>query len=251
MDEELMQTFSTDQLMELAGLSVAEVIYHHYVESPSTARRFGRIVVVCGSGNNGGDGLVAARHLLMFRCVERASDIVVVYPRLAKSDNKQLYKNLLNQLILCGVTLVDSLPDDIVAVATQADGVDPHVKRFVQEETLLIDAIFGYSFSAGSVREPYKTIIESLRMANISSTVAIDIPSGWDVECGPREGSTHMPAPQVLVSLMLPKRGVRSIAEGSSTTSHYLGGRFVPPSFAEKYNLRIPRFQGSRQWVAL
>ncbi|RKU40124.1 hypothetical protein DL546_000201 [Coniochaeta pulveracea] len=60
LDKELMSTgaFSLDQLMELAGLSVSQVVYR--VHPPSKGKR---ILVACGPGNNGGDGLVAARHL--------------------------------------------------------------------------------------------------------------------------------------------------------------------------------------------
>lgn len=53
--------FSIDQLMELAGLSVASSILAEYPPSKSP-----RILIVAGPGNNGGDGLVAARHLYHF-----------------------------------------------------------------------------------------------------------------------------------------------------------------------------------------
>lgn len=67
--------FSIDQLMELAGLSVAQAVYETY------GAHSGSMLVCCGisfapalpnslpstgPGNNGGDGLVAARHLAMF-----------------------------------------------------------------------------------------------------------------------------------------------------------------------------------------
>jgi NAD(P)H-hydrate epimerase len=60
LDQELFNYYSLDQLMELAGLSVANVIRHQY---PLSELSNHRILVVCGPGNNGGDGLVAARHL--------------------------------------------------------------------------------------------------------------------------------------------------------------------------------------------
>ena len=62
-DEELMGPlgFSVDQLMELAGLSVACSLYSEY--SPASHKR---VLVIAGPGNNGGDGLVAARHLCHF-----------------------------------------------------------------------------------------------------------------------------------------------------------------------------------------
>jgi hydroxyethylthiazole kinase-like uncharacterized protein yjeF len=62
-DEELMGPlgFSVDQLMELAGLSVASAVLAEY---PPGAHR--APLVLAGPGNNGGDGLVAARHLHHF-----------------------------------------------------------------------------------------------------------------------------------------------------------------------------------------
>lgn len=53
--------FSVDQLMELAGLSVACSLAAEY---PCSSHP--RVLVLAGPGNNGGDGLVAARHLHHF-----------------------------------------------------------------------------------------------------------------------------------------------------------------------------------------
>jgi hypothetical protein len=57
-DEKLMSTlgFSIDQLMELAGLSVATAAAEEY-----PLEKFPRVLIVCGPGNNGGDGLVRKR----------------------------------------------------------------------------------------------------------------------------------------------------------------------------------------------
>lgn len=53
--------FSVDQLMELAGLSVAQSIGAEYSQASHSS-----ILIIAGPGNNGGDGLVAARHLHHF-----------------------------------------------------------------------------------------------------------------------------------------------------------------------------------------
>ena len=53
--------FSVDQLMELAGLSVASAVRAEYPPASHA-----RVLVIAGPGNNGGDGLVAARHLHHF-----------------------------------------------------------------------------------------------------------------------------------------------------------------------------------------
>lgn len=60
--------FTLEQLMELAGLAVALSITRFF---PDTA-----VLVVCGPGNNGGDGLVAARHLATF-----GHQVAVYYPK--------------------------------------------------------------------------------------------------------------------------------------------------------------------------
>jgi hydroxyethylthiazole kinase-like uncharacterized protein yjeF len=73
--------FSVDQLMELAGLSVACAVQKEFEP--------GAVVVVCGPGNNGGDGLVAARHLSLFGFRPE-----VLYP---KPTSVPLYLRLLEQ----------------------------------------------------------------------------------------------------------------------------------------------------------
>lgn len=229
LDVELMETFATDQLMELAGLSVAEALYEHYA-----AQAFRRVVVVCGPGNNGGDGLVAARHLSMFRF---APSTIVVYPR-ALTVEKPLYKGLLKQLHMCGVSVVTELPRDLVDCVASGTACD---------DTLLVDAVFGYSFR-GDVREPFRSILETVGSVRCRYA-AVDIPSGWDVECGPSPGSL-LGTPDVLVSLMLPKLGVRSLVD-NGVTPHYLGGRFVPPSFAESKGLAVPEFPSNRSFLRL
>lgn len=83
MDEELMGPlgFSVDQLMELAGLSVAQSIAAEY-----PAASHARVLVIAGPGNNGGDGLVAARHLHHFgyqiqvACLQKLPPIPVNCP---------------------------------------------------------------------------------------------------------------------------------------------------------------------------
>ena len=68
--------FSIDQLMELAGLSVASAIACEYAP-----RRFPRVLVIAGPGNNGGDGLVAARHLTHFGHTVQVLPISILHHR--------------------------------------------------------------------------------------------------------------------------------------------------------------------------
>lgn len=78
-DEALMSArggFSIDQLMELAGLACAQTVYACY---PPDA--FPNVLVAAGPGNQGGDGLVAARHLTHF-----GYSVVVWYPKEGKTE---------------------------------------------------------------------------------------------------------------------------------------------------------------------
>jgi len=72
-DLDLMSTggYSLAQLMELAGLGVAQSIHSEY--PPLTHNN---VLLLCGPGNNGGDGLVAARHLKLFGYAPE-----IVYPK--------------------------------------------------------------------------------------------------------------------------------------------------------------------------
>lgn len=73
----------------------------------------------------------------------------------------------------------------------------------------------------------------------------MDIPSGWNVETGePEEGGVK---PQLLISLTAPKKCATQF-EGRF---HYLGGRFVPPKLACKYQLDLPEYPGTECCVSL
>ena len=62
------------------------------------------------------------------------------------------------------------------------------------------------------------------------------IVSGWDVEKPDPDGLQ----PEVLISLTAPKL----CAKHFKGRYHYLGGRFVPPDLAKKYNLSLPPYPG-------
>lgn len=98
-DVDLMSTlgFSIDQLMELAGLSCA-------CAAAEMAPAGSKILLVCGPGNNGGDGLVAARHLWHF-----GFEPVVVYP---KRVAKPLFENLVAQSEQLGIPVLPNIPAD-------------------------------------------------------------------------------------------------------------------------------------------
>lgn len=102
--------FSVDQLMELAGLSVACSLAE---ELPPDSHP--RVCVLAGPGNNGGDGLVAARHLWQF-----GYRPAVCYP---KPTDRPLYNGLVTQCRALGIPFVGA--DELTrpgALAERFDG---------------------------------------------------------------------------------------------------------------------------------
>ncbi|CBN77089.1 pyridoxamine 5-phosphate oxidase, putative [Ectocarpus siliculosus] len=215
LDADLMSTpgFSIDQLMELAGLSVACAIAKVY-PPPS------RVLIVCGPGNNGGDGLVAARHLWQF-----GYRPTCLYP---KPTARQLFTNLVEQ---CKQLDIEFLP------SWEAAGD-------LGSYDVVLDAMFGFGFK-GDPRPPFDTILKDLSKSGATPVVSVDVPSGWSVDEGDSKGGGLKP--EMLISLTAPKLSARFF-EGPH---HFLGGRFVPPGIASKYSLELPAYPGSEQCVRL
>lgn len=212
-DQELFNVykFSVDQLMELAGLSCATAIYKCFPPND-----YNKVLVLCGPGNNGGDGLVCARHIKLFGY---SSD--VFYP---VHTDKPLYHNLVHQCMASGVPVFDSVPEDI------------------NKYDLLVDALFGFSFKP-PVRTKFLPIMDLLNTTN-KPICSIDIPSGWNVEGVPESNTIK---PELLISLTAPKECARSF----KGKYHYLGGRFVPKELEEKYQLQLPPYPNTECCVKL
>src|SRR2546430_418607 len=142
-------------LMENAGASVADFVLSHY----SSARR---IVVICGRGNNGGDGFVAARRLH-----QRGKHVQVVLladPAELRGDAREMFSKV---------------PVPVMAVHSSEEWKPERVQLTLHAE-LYIDAILGTGF-----KPPVSGLYaEALPILNASTTpvVAVDIPSGADAD---------------------------------------------------------------------
>lgn len=217
LDQELMGSggFSIDQLMELAGLSVAQAIYKQY--PPETHKK---VLVLVGPGNNGGDGLVAARHLKLWNYEPQ-----LYYP---KKPNNPLYQRLMVQLKDLDVGEVTDFKDTI------------------GDYGVIVDAIFGFSFKP-PIRSPFDEVIEVLSQRKSTPIVSIDIPSGWDVDHGPLQRDIGC---SMLVLLTAPKPCANMLKPG---TPHYLGGRFVNSTVAAKYGITelVGKYKGDDMVVKL
>ncbi|KAH9999665.1 YjeF N-terminal domain-containing protein [Russula compacta] len=247
-DEELMNTagaFSIDQLMELAGLACAQTLATVYGKE-----KYPRVLVCCGPGNQGGDGLVAARHLGMF-----GYKPMIWMP---KPGSKDIYKRLHTQ---CENMRIPTLPASSSSSSSSSGLAESTLSTALAASDVVLDAIFGFSFKP-PVRAPFDVALPLIARAGLP-IVSVDIPSGWDVELGDAlsaedkdkdkgeeegAGASAVVAlyPDVLVSLTAPKEGVRQFVG-----RHFLGGRFMPKSLEEKYKLNLPPYPGFAQIVEL
>jgi len=216
LDKDLMGSemgFINEILMELAGLSCAQSISEIY---PVTSHP--NILVVVGPGNNGGDGMVCARHLHHF-----GYNVSCCYP---KRRDIAPWQGLLKQCLTLGITFYSNLTE-----------------FSFKDFNVLVDAIFGYSF-AGDIRAPFDAILPAIK-DSLVPIASIDIPSGWNVETGDPSGEGLQP--EFLISLGAPKQGVKDF----KGKHHFLGGRFVPKPMLERYQLNLPPYPGSQQYVRL
>lgn len=139
-----------------------------------------------------------------------------------KTPTKDLYIRLALQCSKLGIPILQAVPDTLA-----------------QDFDVIVDGIFGFSF-VGDVKSPFDTVIAQLN-ASALPIVAIDIPSGWDVEKGPpSQANKHYLQAQVLVSLTAPKKCALHFVG-----KHYVGGRFVPFEMAQAYELNLPAYSGT------
>ena len=142
-------------LMENAGSAVAEFVVARY---PSAER----VGVICGKGNNGGDGFVAARKLKAAGKEVRV--VLLAEPADLRGDAAEMFAKL---------------PVAPVIVRSSED-LKQEQARAVFESDVLLDAILGTGF-----KPPVSGLYaEAIRLLNASSgpVVAVDIPSGADAD---------------------------------------------------------------------
>lgn len=144
-------------LMENAGRAVAQEVVKIL-----KGRRKPRVGIFCGSGNNGGDGFVAARHLVNLGI---RVDIFLLGRAALTSDAAVNYRILKR----CGYKIQERVK---TAAIRQCD--------------VIVDALFGVGLNRDVV-DPFKTAIETINAAG-KRVVAVDVPSGLDATSGKIHG---------------------------------------------------------------
>jgi NAD(P)H-hydrate epimerase len=161
-------------LMESAGRAVAEAVL-------AGLERGAEVLAVCGTGNNGGDGMVAVRHLHLLGVPVRVA--LVGDP---SGLTKDAAANLARARSL-GIPIGDA-------------AFDP------PKRGILIDAVFGTGLSRRVEGVPAQALRRMRAAREECGIVAVDLPSGLDADTGQPLGD--VPEAEVTVTLGLPKLGL-------------------------------------------
>ncbi len=164
-------------LMERAGIGVARAVEQLAPDGPVT--------VLCGKGNNGGDGLVAAR---LLRDAGREVDVLIAGPpEELKGDARENLMRLPGaptvQMDFASAGSAASVGDAGAVASSTTDG--PSVAggaRLLRRSAAIIDALLGTGFAG----EPRGSIAEAIDAANAcgAPVVSVDVPSGVDASTG-------------------------------------------------------------------
>jgi ADP-dependent NAD(P)H-hydrate dehydratase / NAD(P)H-hydrate epimerase len=176
---------SIEQLMENAGKAVAEEIRQQFGELGNQ-----NILFLIGPGNNGGDGLVAARHLY-----DWGTGRVKVY----LCSKRQSHD----------INLIQVIKRSIHYHESDSDVNFSKLEEWLSEATVVVDAIFGTGKSRaieGSIAEVLKTLHTVKQQRRSLKLIALDLPSGLNADSGAADPAT--PSADSTITLGFPKTGL-------------------------------------------
>ncbi len=152
-------------LMENAGRAVAEHLKNQVKEIINK-----KVVIVAGTGNNGGDGFVAARHLAGYG----AKVNVILLGRDLKTEEAAINWRGLN-----------SMTQTVKLLTINNNSFSATLQRLIRDADLIIDAILGTGIK-GKLKEPYSKAIDLINWST-AYVLSVDVPSGLN----PLTGEVH------------------------------------------------------------
>ena len=148
-------------MMENAGSGVADYIVKKFKRLNRK-----RVVVIAGTGNNGGDAFVAARHLAYHAA--KITVILLGSPKELKTEEARVNWNILEQMNSVDLIFATEMSREIAKMINHSD--------------VIIDGIFGTGIK-GRIGEPHSSIIDATNRSR-AYKVAVDVPSGLDPDTG-------------------------------------------------------------------
>ena len=201
------------QMMENAGLGLAMM-----ASKVINYNKNKKIVILVGKGNNGGDGLVAARHLHNF-----GYNIYVV---LSNSSFKKVPLQQLNILKNIKVPIYNYNKNN------------NNIKKIINGSNLIVDTLLGYNAKGN----PYGSIKGLIKLANKSKgkILSLDLPSGLD----PDTGKIYNPCIKANFTLTLsyPNKGLLNKKARKYTGKLYLSYLTIPKELNMKLKFKAHDF---------
>ncbi|MCM1544534.1 MAG: NAD(P)H-hydrate dehydratase [Ruminococcus sp.] len=171
---------SYQRMMENAGAACARNI-RNIIENDSVRRR--NVVVVCGKGNNGGDGFVVAR-----KFSENGYNVCVVlasgYP--VSQESIYMYKMVI----------------DLAIPTIWYDADKLKTVQTIKNADVIVDAVFGFSFY-GTISDDMKMLINEMTRAK-GMKFAIDVPSGVYCDSGYKDENAFVSDYTIAISALKP-----------------------------------------------
>lgn len=197
------------QMMENAGRALAHLAHHRFLGGNPVGKS---VVVLAGTGGNGGGALVCARRL---HNVGTRVQVIITKPDAAFTPVPAHQLDILRRM---------QVP---IATADEWDGAETAV--------LVIDGIIGYTLKGA----PRGAAADLIRRANAQDApvLALDIPSGVDAG----SGVVFSPAinATATMTLALPKEGVRAPNVNAQIGELYLADISVPPQLYARPPLNL------------
>ena len=151
-------------MMENAGFGVADFIIKRF-KNKKLAKL--KILAICGTGNNGGDTMVAARHLT---CL--GANIKVIF--LGDTSSIKTEEALIN------FQIISKMNNTIELILNSK--LDSIIKKHILNADIIIDGIFGTGIK-GNIQDPHLSVIKLINHSK-SYIVSVDIPSGLNSNNG-------------------------------------------------------------------
>ncbi len=213
-DQSAIEDYGIDvlSLMENAGSAVATLARNMLGGEMKDAK----ICFLIGKGNNGGDGLVAARHLRNW-----GAEVKVVLA----GDKGELKEVPGKQLVII----------EKMGISVQGP------ERVFGEQDLIVDSLLGY----GSTGDPRGGVAELIRRANGSQTpiLAVDIPSGLDATTG--EPGEPCISAGMTVTFGFPKTGFLNPNSRGYVGELYLADISLPEPIYRERSQKLGVFENS------
>lgn len=194
-------------LMENAGRSCAEILEQKLKDLSEP-----RVCIFCGTGNNGGDGYVIARHLL-----NAGLGVCVVVCGQREKIGGDARINL---------DVLERLGQRIELLDPAAPEAGRRVRALAGRADMVVDALFGTGLQ-GPLREDYRVLIEAINALGVP-IVAVDIPSGLDCDTGRPLGAAIRAVSTV--TFVAAKKGFAASGEaGAYTGQIYVASIGIEP----------------------